>query len=98
MNRGIFAKVSQGDTNSHDVYLIKNQGYCEFRMFYHYLNYAYRQKFLSFSKSLCTLSICTYELCPKIFETKVYFNEFVANVLGDDIGIGIFDLRGHGGF
>ena len=29
--------------------------------------------------------------------TKVYFNEFVANVLRDDIGIVIFDLRGHGG-
>ena len=28
---------------------------------------------------------------------KKYFNEFVANVLRDDIGIGIFDLRGHGG-
>ena len=27
----------------------------------------------------------------------VYFNEFVANVLRDDIGIVIFDLRGHGG-
>ena len=29
--------------------------------------------------------------------TKVYFNEFVANVLCDYIGIVIFDLRGHGG-
>ena len=29
--------------------------------------------------------------------TKVYFNEVVANALGDDIGIVIFDLRGHGG-
>ena len=29
--------------------------------------------------------------------TKVYFNEFVANVMRDDIGIVIFDLRGHGG-
>ena len=29
--------------------------------------------------------------------TKVYFNEFVANVVHDDIGIVIFDLRGHGG-
>ena len=29
--------------------------------------------------------------------TKVYFNEFVANVLRDDIGIVILDLRGHGG-
>ena len=29
--------------------------------------------------------------------TKVYFNEFVANVLRDDIGIVIFDLKGHGG-
>ena len=29
--------------------------------------------------------------------TKVYFNEFVANVLRDDIGIVIFGLRGHGG-
>ena len=29
--------------------------------------------------------------------TEVYFNEFVANVLRDDIGIVIFDLRGHGG-
>ena len=29
--------------------------------------------------------------------TKVYFNEFVANVLRDDIGIVVFDLRGHGG-
>ena len=29
--------------------------------------------------------------------TKVYFNEFFANVLRDDIGIVIFDLRGHGG-
>ena len=26
-----------------------------------------------------------------------YFNEFVANVLQDVIGIFIFDLRGHGG-
>ena len=26
-----------------------------------------------------------------------YFNEFVANVLRDVIGIFIFDLRGHGG-
>ena len=30
--------------------------------------------------------------------TKVYFNEFVANVFCDDTGIVIFDLRGHGGF
>ena len=29
--------------------------------------------------------------------TKVYFNEFVVNVLRDNIGIVIFDLRGHGG-
>ena len=29
--------------------------------------------------------------------TKVYFNEFVANALRDNIGIVIFDLRGHGG-
>ena len=29
--------------------------------------------------------------------TKVYFNEFVTNVLRDDIGIVSFDLRGHGG-
>ena len=29
--------------------------------------------------------------------TKVYYNEFVANVLRDDVGIVIFDLRGHGG-
>ena len=29
--------------------------------------------------------------------TKVYFNEFVANVLGDNIGTVIFDLWGHGG-
>ena len=29
--------------------------------------------------------------------TKLYFNEFVANVLRDNIGIVIFDLRGHGG-
>ena len=29
--------------------------------------------------------------------TKVYFNEFVAKLLRDDIGIVIFDLRGHGG-
>ena len=28
---------------------------------------------------------------------KFYFNEFVANVLRDVIGIFIFDLRGHGG-
>ena len=28
---------------------------------------------------------------------KDYFNEFVANVLRDNIGIVIFDLRGHGG-
>ena len=28
---------------------------------------------------------------------KIYFNEFVANVLRDDIGIVIFDLRGYGG-
>ena len=28
---------------------------------------------------------------------KFHFNEFVANVLPDNIGIGIFDLRGHGG-
>ena len=28
---------------------------------------------------------------------KKYFNEFVANVLRDDIGIVIFGLRGHGG-
>jgi hypothetical protein len=28
---------------------------------------------------------------------KAYFNEFVANVLRDDMGIVIFDLRGHGG-
>jgi len=28
---------------------------------------------------------------------KFYFNEFVANVLPDVIGIVIFDLRGHGG-
>ena len=28
---------------------------------------------------------------------KFYFNEFVANVLHDNIGILIFDLRGHGG-
>jgi hypothetical protein len=28
---------------------------------------------------------------------KIYFNEFVANVLLDVIGIVIFDLRGHGG-
>ena len=27
--------------------------------------------------------------------TKVYFNEFVANALGDNIGMIIFDLRGH---
>ena len=30
------------------------------------------------------------------FHTKVYFNEFVTNVLCDNIGIDIFDLRGHG--
>ena len=29
--------------------------------------------------------------------TKVYFNEFVANVLHDNKGIFIFDLQGHGG-
>ena len=29
--------------------------------------------------------------------TKLYFNEFVANVLRDDIGIVILDLRGHAG-
>ena len=29
--------------------------------------------------------------------TKVYFNEFVTNVLRDNIGLAIFDLRGHGG-
>ena len=28
---------------------------------------------------------------------KVYFNEFVTNVLLDDIGIVTFDIRGHGG-
>ena len=28
---------------------------------------------------------------------KFYFNEFVANVMRDVIGIVIFDLRGHGG-
>jgi hypothetical protein len=28
---------------------------------------------------------------------KVYFNEVFANVLRDDIGIVMFDLRGHGG-
>ena len=30
-------------------------------------------------------------------QKKFYFNEFVANVLRDVIGIFIFDLRGHGG-
>jgi hypothetical protein len=30
--------------------------------------------------------------------TKVYFNEFVANVLRDDRDIIIFDLSGNGGF
>ena len=34
---------------------------------------------------------------PCASHTKVYFNEFVANVLRDDIGMGIFDLRGNGG-
>ena len=29
--------------------------------------------------------------------TKLYFNEFVANVLRDNIGIVVFDLRGHEG-
>ena len=29
--------------------------------------------------------------------TQVYLEEFVANVLRDNIGIVIFDLRGHGG-
>jgi hypothetical protein len=30
--------------------------------------------------------------------TKVYFNEFVANVLRDNMGMVIFDLKGCGGF
>ena len=33
-----------------------------------------------------------------ISHTKVYFNEFVANALCDNIGIFIFNLRGHGGW
>ena len=34
---------------------------------------------------------------PYIPQKKIYFNEFVANVLWDAIVIFIFDLRGHGG-
>ena len=33
-----------------------------------------------------------------IHPTQVYFNKFVANVLRDNIGIVIFDLRGHEGY
>ena len=32
-----------------------------------------------------------------IHPTQVYFNEFVANVLRDNVGMIIFDLRGCGG-
>ena len=31
-------------------------------------------------------------------DTKVYFNEFVANVLRDNMGMIIFDLQGFGGY
>ena len=37
--------------------------------------------------------VTTQRILNKFF----YFNEFVANVLRDVIGIVIFDLRGHGG-
>ena len=40
-----------------------------------------------------------YSISPRNHTShkKIYFNEFVANVLRDVIGIFIFDLRGHGG-
>ena len=44
-------------------------------------------------------SMVYYSIWPRnhTFHKKFYFNEFVANVLPDVIGIFIFDLRGHGG-
>ena len=34
----------------------------------------------------------------KYIHTKVYFNEFVANVLRDNIGRVAFDLQSYGGY
>ena len=39
----------------------------------------------------------TANLAVKPNHTEVYFNEFVANVLRDNMGMIIFDLRGCGG-
>ena len=40
-----------------------------------------------------------FERCNRRFgrETKAYSNEFVANVLCDNIGLVIFDIRGYEG-
>ena len=44
------------------------------------------------------MGLATDDLAEKPYiPQKNYFYEFVANVLRDDIGIVIFDLRGHGG-
>ena len=75
MHRCIFAKFSQRDTNSHDVYLEKNQGYCEIVIFCHFLNYAYRQNCLSFTMALYPDSQYVYNrffwLMPKDLICKV---------------------------
>ena len=44
-------------------------------------------------------STVLYSIWPRNHTShkKFYFNEFVANVLRDVIGIYIFDLRGYGG-
>ena len=44
-------------------------------------------------------SMVYYSIWPRNHTShkKFYFNEFVANVMRDVIGIVIFDLRGHGG-
>ena len=45
----------------------------------------------------CTYYIYTIWLWNHTSHTKLYFNEFVANALRDNMGIDIFDLRPHEG-
>ena len=54
---------------------------------------------ISISLIIHGCSTVYYLIWPKNHTShkKFYFNEFVANVMPDVIGIVIFDLRGHGG-
>ena len=65
----------------------------------YFFTFSYPSTMFDISLIIQVCSKVLYSIWPRNHTSHnfFYFNEFVANVLRDVIGIFVFDLRGHGG-